>query len=108
MAILQVQTLVNLVMVEYSGNTPDVIAGFGLCFMTVNVMYVSVTYGLNGALDTLISQSYGRNQLDMCSVYLHRSRLIVLIYFIIIAIPMANIGTILKAIGQDPASSDFA
>ena len=60
----------------------DVIAGFGIGTVVTNVFFSSIAFGLNGALETLVSQAYGAMDFDMCAVYLHRSRLVLLIALI--------------------------
>ena len=50
--------------------------------MTLNIIVVSIAYGLNGALETLVTQAYGARELDLCGVYLNRSRLVFTIFFI--------------------------
>ena len=52
---------VQLVNTYYIGHTNDstLIAGVGMGNMLINVLAFAIMQGLNGALETLISRSYG-------------------------------------------------
>lgn len=56
------------------------IAGVGMAIMLVKMLSISVMCGLNSALGTFVSQSYGQNNLRLCGQYLNTARLITLIY----------------------------
>ena len=59
--------LVQLINTYYIGhsNDPPLIAGVGMGNMLINVLAFAPMQGLNGALETLISQAYGTsNNLD--------------------------------------------
>ena len=47
-----------------------------------------VIVGLNGALDTLVSQAYGSGDLKQCGTYLNRGRVISAIAFVPLAIAL--------------------
>jgi len=53
--------LVQLTNTYFVGNLnePALLAGVGMGNMLINVLCFAVTQGLNGALETLVSQSYG-------------------------------------------------
>ena len=53
--------LVQLINTYFIGHTndPTLIAGVGMGNMMINVLAFAIMQGLNGALETLISQSYG-------------------------------------------------
>lgn len=53
----------------------------GLGSSTLNVLCVSVLNGMNGAQDTLVSQAFGLNDLQLCGRYLNRGRAILLVAF---------------------------
>lgn len=74
---------------------PALIAGFGLGNFLLNAMFMSFAFGLNGALETFVSQAYGQNNLKLCSSYLHRSRVVVTITFILTFSILANSKSIL-------------
>ena len=59
MTIIFIQPIINLIYIEVNDNKPSTIAGFGIAAMSINVVFLTVVTGLNGALETLISQSYG-------------------------------------------------
>ena len=52
---------VHLVTIYFIGNLndPALLAGVGVGNMLINVLCFAIIQGLNGALETLVSQSYG-------------------------------------------------
>lgn len=64
--------------------------------MIINMTVTSVAFGLNGALETLVSQAYGARELSLCGVYLNRSRLIITIFFLPLILLLINTSSILK------------
>lgn len=67
--------------------------------MLINVICFAITYGLNGALETLISQSYGYGMYKMCGIYLNRGRAVVTAVFLFIAMLLLASDKILISIG---------
>jgi len=65
------------------------IAAVGLGNMTLNMIGLSVLFGLGTTLDTLLSHASGSNNLKICGEYLHQARLVALIAFIILAIGLS-------------------
>ena len=45
-------------------NEPKVMAGVGMGNMLINVLFFALTEGLNGALETFVSQSYGAGKYE--------------------------------------------
>lgn len=41
-----------------------------------------VIIGMNGAMETLVSQAYGAGQFTLCGIYLNRARLINTVMFV--------------------------
>ena len=88
--------------------------------MLVNVLAFAVMQGLNGALETLISQSFGASQdptklekfrLQMrknCGLFYNRGRFVVSVVMVPIILIFAFSDKILVAIGQDPGVSSIA
>jgi MATE family multidrug resistance protein len=59
-------------------------------------------FGLNGALETLVSQAYGAKDLRLCGIYLNRGRFInTLVFLFPISLCFLFSGKALKAFGQD-------
>ena len=56
--------IVQLVNTWYIGHTnnPELIAGVGMGNMLINVLAFATMQGMNGALETLISQAYGASK----------------------------------------------
>ena len=57
-------------------------AGDGMGNMIYNMTGLAIAIGLNGALETLVSQSYGANNLKLCGIYLNRGRYVLCLCFI--------------------------
>ena len=53
--------VVNLIFVGHL-NDPEAMGGVGLANMLINVVCFATGMGLNGAIDTLVSQAYGSKQ----------------------------------------------
>ena len=73
--------MVDLIVLGQLQN-PTLLAGVGMGTAIQNVCGISIVIGLNNALETLASQAYGSNDLEICGVYLNRARFILLIVFI--------------------------
>ena len=54
----QITGIMNLAFVGHL-NKPELVAGVGMGNMTVNLCALSLIYGFNSALDTLVSQAAG-------------------------------------------------
>jgi Na+-driven multidrug efflux pump len=50
--------------------------------MCVNLTAYSLVVGMNTALETLVSQAYGRKNLRDCGLYLHRAILMIAIMLV--------------------------
>jgi Na+-driven multidrug efflux pump len=93
--------LIEMINIAYAGGFNDlsVLAGVGLANITVNVVAISVIFGMNGALETFVAQSYGLKDSYLCSVFLNRGRFINTIAFVPIALILYNIESILIRFG---------
>ena len=78
---LQLIYLFNMI---FAGTLNDsaMLAGVGLGTTLLNVVILEPLLGMNGALETLISQAYGAKQLQLCGVYINRARIINTLIFI--------------------------
>jgi len=75
------------------------IAGVGLGNTTQNLVALSIVYGLNSTIETLVSQAWGAGEKKLCGVYLNRGRLILSLFFIPIFIILENTESILIYLG---------
>lgn len=57
-------------------------AGIGMGNMLINIFCFAITQGLNSALETFVSQSFGAANYQYCGVLLNRGRLIVSVILI--------------------------
>jgi Na+-driven multidrug efflux pump len=62
MYLWQAQTVINCIFVGNYGNEA-MIAGVGMGNMISNILGTSLCLGMNGALETLVSQSFGARNL---------------------------------------------
>lgn len=83
-----VYILVQLVSTYFIGNLndPALLAGVGMGNMLINVLAFALMQGLNGALETLVSQSFGAKNYEMCGTYLNRGRFVDTVLMIPISI----------------------
>lgn len=111
--------LVQLINTYYVGHTNDavLISGVGMGNMLINVLAFAIMQGLNGALETLVSRSFGlsndvtkleefrRNMRRECGVLHNRGRFVVTCVMVPIIIIFASSESILISMGQDPGVS---
>lgn len=89
-------------------NEPAKLAGVGLGNMIINIFGMSVFLGMNGALETFVSQAYGNGKLYMCGVYLNRARFIISLMFLPMYLVLSQGEAILVSIGQDKEVAHYA
>jgi MATE family multidrug resistance protein len=69
-------------------NDTNSLAAVGLGNMLVALTAYSLVIGMNTALETLVSQAYGRQNLRDCGLYLHRSILMIMILLLPLGIAL--------------------
>ena len=74
----------------------------------MNLMPYALMIGINTALETLVSQSYGRNNLVDCGVYLHRAMFLIICLFVPISLSFIWADSIYVHIGIDPEVAGYA
>jgi MATE family multidrug resistance protein len=89
---------INMIMIGQL-NDPIKLAGVGMGNMFINMCGVGPYYGLNSALETLVSQAKGANNIELCGVYLQRGRVMAIIFFIPVCIMFVSSGFIINAFG---------
>ena len=89
-------------------NKASLLAGVGIGNVLMNMSGLSIAVGLNGALETLVSQAYGVRDYKLIGVYLNRSRIILLAFFVPVVIFFTQTSRVLQAIGQDKEVSQNA
>lgn len=102
--------LVEIVSVIFIGHLNDsvILGGVGLGTLLINITLMSIGIGLNGAIDTLVSQAYGNKQFYLCGAYLNRGLICQIFLFIPGSIICANGKRILMYLGQDDDTSEAA
>lgn len=110
MMLIMMQSPITLIYLSNfsTGNLNDLIAGFGVARIIVTATYISFIFGLNSALETLVSQAKGANDYSLCIVYLNRGRLVLCLQYILFSPICLNTAYFLKLLGQPPVASDIA
>lgn len=79
-------------------NDPRILAGAGMGNIIISMMCVAVFQGMNGALETLISQAIGASSFgggsstkSLAVIYLNRGRIIIFLTFIPIILILLRI-----------------
>ena len=89
----------NTILIANYGGIAD-IAGVGLGVMLINMFIYGVYEGLNGAIDTLVSQSYGVKDYFLCNALFNKARMINTLLFIPITILLCYSDVILEMLSQ--------
>ena len=86
----------------YAGTLNDdaKLAGLGLGTSMLECLTLYIIMGMNGALETLVAQAYGADQLVLCGVYLNRARVINTALFIPLMVILLFTKPILGILGQ--------
>ena len=99
--------MLNLVFAGRLGD-PVYVAAAGLGNMYANVTCLLIIFGLNSAISTLVSQSFGAGNLRKCGIYLNKGRIAVILFFIPIFGLMFLCETFLLALNIDARTSSIA
>ena len=99
--------LVNLMFVGHLDNA-TALAGVGLGNMLLTMVCFCIAVGLNGGIDTLVSQAFGEREYYLWGCYLNRARIIQLLLFVPQAILLIFTKDLLIYLGQDPESAGAA
>ena len=98
---------INSAFVGHLGSE-DIMAGVGMANMYMNITCLSVLFGINMTLNTVVSQAYGFGDFRMCGVYLNRARIIVTIIFVPLGILLLQTEKIFNLMGFDKNASHYS
>lgn len=79
-----------------------VVAGAGLGVMFINMFVYGTFEGLNGAIDTLVSQYYGAKDYQGCNEIFNKGRIINTVFFLPVALLLIYSDSLLILLNQDP------
>jgi Na+-driven multidrug efflux pump len=81
-------TLVDLFGLHFiaKSETDEVVGGAGLGLMISNILVLSVVIGFQSAFQTLGSQSFGKKDYNMCSIYHWRARILTFMLSILLSV----------------------
>ena len=65
----------------------------------LNITGLSLASGLNGGLETLVSQAYGAGDYKLCGTYLNRSRAVLMVFYLPVIAFLMNCEAIMVYIG---------
>lgn len=101
---------VEIVNIAFIGNLNDsyMLSGVGLGNMMINAFWVSVYMGINGALETLVSQAFGGKNWYLCGDILNRGWITISLMFVPVAMLMFFIEDILMAVHVDVLTASYA
>jgi MATE family multidrug resistance protein len=105
--IIMSQEMINLWFVGMLNNSA-MIAGVGTGNVIINMLGNSIIFGMNGAMNTFVSQSYGQGNMKLVGIYLNRARLVMTLSFVPVAFILLYIKEIMIAIGQDQKVSEYS
>lgn len=76
--------------------------------MYMNITCLSVLFGFNMTLNTVVSQAFGFGDYRMCGIYLNRARIIVSIIFVPLSLFLLQTERIFTLVGFDRSASHYA
>jgi multidrug resistance protein, MATE family len=99
-----------LTTVYFLGHTGDslIMAGFGMGHVIMGACCMAFCFGLNGTLESKVSQAYGDKSYGECGLWLNRGRLISTLIMVPVSILFNSSGFMLRAIGQDERLAGYA
>ncbi len=83
-------------------------AGVGMANMFVNIICLSVMFGLSSTLNTLVSQSFGLGNLRLCGIYMNRSRILMTVVYFPLLLILLKAEAIFAFFGFDERSSFYS
>lgn len=89
------QETINLIFIGMQHDAAQ-LAAIGLGNLFVTMIGYAVFYGLNGALESLVSQAKGAGDIRQCGVYLQRGRIVNMIVFLFVAAILSQATLILQ------------
>ena len=84
------------------------LAGLGLGSLTMGICALSIGSNFNGAAGTFISHAYGQKEYRQCQVFRNKAIFLSTIVYCIMLIPLLNIRSIYRLLGQDDEIADYA
>lgn len=102
--------LIQSINVSFAGHLGEesIMAGVGMANMYVNIFCMSLMMGLNGTLNTFVSQAYGFGDYWMCGVYLNRGRIVMTLLYIPLFVLFLFTEKTFNLLGFDPQASYYS
>lgn len=100
------QEMINIYYVSQLGDV-ELLSAVGLGNIILNSLIISTIYAFNSVIETKISQTAGKGDLEGCGVYLNRGLFVNLIVFIFTLPFIFQSENILLALGQQPKVCEY-
>ena len=91
----------------HQGDT-NLLAGLGMGNVLISAICLAFSFGLNGTLESKVSQSYGSEEYEMCGVWLNRGRMINTFLMVPIGVLFMFTEQIMLFIGQPAIVAKYA
>ena len=99
--------MTNLIIVGHL-NKPEYLAGIGLGNTLANLVIFAFGFGLNGGVDTLVSQAFGAGELRLCGIILTRGCFVNTLFYLPMITVMFYSESLLLWLGQETLTSYWA
>lgn len=99
MVCFRVIPLTSVWFIGHLGNT-EIMAGVGMGYVMVGTFCIAFCFGLNGTLESKVSQAYGNEHYKECGQWLNKGRVINTLVMLPILILFCSTSFLLKLIGQ--------
>ena len=80
---------------------PSYIAGVALGVMTINFLAFTLSWGLNGTIETFVSQSFGAQKFEQCGTVLNRGKIIVTLFLLPVYVLFLFMEPVFISLNQD-------
>ena len=104
---MNIQEQINIIFI---GNLQDPakLSAIGVGNMVMNLLPYALMIGINTALETLVSQAFGRQNLLECGLFLHRAVFLIICLFVPIAVSFFWVADFLILVGIDAMTANYA
>ena len=97
---------INIIFVGKLHNV-HMLSGVGMATVLITTLPLSLTYGISGVLETLVSQAYGCQKYGLCINYLYKQIAIITILFIPISFILLNSETLMRDVFQQDEKAAY-
>ena len=103
----QTQDQLNLIFIG-NYNSTEAVAAVGLAILAKLFSFDAIIEGMNTALDTFVSQAYGRKDYRQCGIFLHRSLVVIALFCLPIVLFYYHFGAFMTFCGYEAPVAEQA